>query len=69
MNKVEFGSKDLVAEFKISTQAANQKIQLMLSYDLIEDITVGSHTKKYEVKDSRIKYRICLNNLPKDIHT
>lgn len=69
VNKVEFGSKDLVAEFKISTQAANQKIQLMLSYDLIEDITVGSHTKKYEVKDSRIKYRICLNNLPKDIHT
>lgn len=69
VNKVEFGSKDLVAEFKISTQAANQKIQLMLSYDLIEDITVGSHTKTYEVKDSRIKYRICLNSSTKDMHT
>lgn len=58
VSKVEFGSKDLVAAFKISVQAANQKIQSMLSYDLIEDITVGSHTKKYRIRDPRIVYKI-----------
>ena len=64
VNKLEFGSKDLVGVFKISAQAANKKIQDMLSYDLIKNLNADTRTNLYGVKDPRIILMIKSNITP-----
>lgn len=58
VQKIEFQTKDLIDTFKISSQAANSKIRIMLSYGIIEDVTVGSRAKQYQVVEPRIEYLI-----------
>lgn len=61
IQKVEFESQDIVAAYKISTQAANGKIRTMLDYGLIDDITEGTKTKQYRISEPRIRFLIEYN--------
>lgn len=58
VHKVEFETKDLIEAFKISSQAANRKIQIMLGYGLIEEIVAGTRAKQYKLREPRIAYMI-----------
>ncbi len=63
VHKNEFETRDLISAFKISTQAANNKIRTMQDYGLIKDITAGTRAKRYKIVEPRISY-IISNNLP-----
>lgn len=62
VSKVEFETKDLIDVFKISSQTANNWIRTMLSYGIVEDITIDTRAKQYHVVEPRITYMI-ENNL------
>jgi len=66
VNKIEFETKDLIATFKISSQAANNKIKIMRGYGLIEEIPAGTRAKKYRIVEPRIVY-IIDNNLKEPV--
>lgn len=57
VHNLEFGSKDLVAVLKISSPAANRKIQDMLNYGLIKNLNVSTRPNLYRIKDPRL---ICM---------
>lgn len=59
IGKHEFGSSDLVAQKKYSSQAANNDIKIMKNYGLIEEKSeVSGHSKVYKVVDPIIRHMI-----------
>jgi hypothetical protein len=59
MGKVQFEVKDLVSEFKVSSEKSNTYIQAMKDYALIKDIDgINGKFKRYEVIDPKLIYAI-----------
>ncbi|MCY8060443.1 hypothetical protein MOD54_08535 [Bacillus spizizenii] len=64
MGKIQFEVKDIVSEFKVSSEKANTYIQAMKNYALIKDIDrINGKFKRYEVSDPKLIYAIKHNIL------